>query len=467
MSTHPRSSGAPLSSATTSDASLFGAPTGRLQAAEPPPLDTDAPPKLQRRSLLRSAGLIGLASGLASALPPALAAASSAGAQPDWDRSLDAVVDGALSSRRLVGCVVLVMHDGQPVYRRAAGLADREAGQPMRSDTLFRLASVSKPIVSAAAMALVADGRLALDAPIHRWLPAFRPALADGQVPDISLRQLLSHTSGLGYRFLEPDTHGPYAQAGISDGLDNPSISLAENLHRLARTPLLFAPGTQWRYSLGIDVAGALIEAATGQSLATVVHERIGGPLGWRDTSFSATVPERLAAIYVNDVPVPRRMQGVETVAPFPDTIGIAFDPARALDPRAFASGGAGMVGTADELLHLLETLREGGRGLLPESLVNEMARNQTGRLGPPDTPGTGFGLGFSVLHDPAAAGSPESTGTWRWGGAYGHAWFVDRARAISVVALTNTLYEGMSGAFVGELRDAVYATLSAREASR
>lgn len=151
-------------------------------------------------------------------------------------------------------------------------------------------------------------------------------------------------------------------------------------------------------------------------------------------------------------------MDGPTVATPFEGAVGIHFDPSRALDATAFPSGGAGMVGSAGDFLRLLETLRAGGAPLLPQALVNEMGRNHTGLWGPADAPGYGFGLGFSVLHDPAAAASPESAGTWRWGGAYGHTWFVDRARELSVVAFTNTLYEGMSGRFVADLRDAVHA---------
>ena len=118
------------------------------------------------------------------------------------------------------------------------------------------------------------------------------------------------------------------------------------------------------------------------------------------------------------------------------------------------------MAGTAGDFLHLLEALRQGNGALLPDELINEMGRDQTRGLDLPNAPGFGFGLGFSVLRDPLSAASPESAGTWRWGGAYGHAWFVDRARGLSVVAFTNTLYEGMSGRFVNELRDAVYGAL-------
>lgn len=370
---------------------------------------------------------------------------------------VDAVIEAALTERRLVGIVVLIAENGELVYRRAAGLADREAGRVMREDALFRLASVSKPIVSTAAMVLVARGRLALNEPIGRWLPAFQPCLPDGGPARISVRQLLSHTAGLGYRFLEADDQGRYASAGVSDGLDRPGISLEENLRQIASVPLLYAPGSAWGYSLATDVLGALIERACDAPLEQAVRMLVTDPLEMGDTDFVAVDASRLTAVYVNDTPEPHRMGEQETLAPFEDTAGIRFEPARALDTRAFPSGGAGMVGSARDLLRLLELLRQGGAPLLPAGLVDEMGRDQTAGFDLPDVPGFGFGLGFSVLRNPAVAGSPESPGTWRWGGAYGHSWFVDRVRKLSVVALTNTLYEGMSGRFVSELRDAVY----------
>lgn len=370
---------------------------------------------------------------------------------------IDRVIDQALADQRLVGAVVLVARDGQQVYQRAAGSADREAGREMQADALFRLASVSKPIVSVAALVLVAQGRLALDATIERWLPDFRPCLPDGGVASLTVRQLLSHTAGLGYRFFEADENGPYARAGVSDGMDQPEISLAENLRRLASVPLLYPPGSDWGYSLATDVLGAVIEQVCGQPLAKAVRELVTGPLGMDDTGFVTRDASRLAAAYVNDAPSPRRMRELDIVPAFEGTVGIRYAPARALDGTAFASGGAGMVGSAGDVLRLLEVLRQGGAPLLPAALVQEMGRDQTGGRELPNAPGFGFGLGFSVLRDPVAAASPESPGTWRWGGAYGHAWFVDGARGLSVVALTNTLYEGMSGRFVADVRDAVY----------
>lgn len=375
---------------------------------------------------------------------------------------IQAVVQQALDERRLVGAVVLAARDGALIHRQAAGWADRESRRMMTADALFRLASVSKPIVSTAALALVAQGRLSLDDSLDRWLPEFRPRLADGQPARIAVWQLLSHTAGLGYRFFEADANGPYAQAGVSDGMDASGISLAENLRRIASVPLLYEPGTSWGYSLATDVLGALIERVHGEPLDAAVRQLVTGPLGMADTGFVAPDAQRVATAYVSDAPQPHPLAEGETVSPFEGAVGIRYSPARIFDPQAFPSAGAGMAGTAEDFLRLLEALRQGGGAILPNALIAEMARDRTGDLELPNAPGFGFGLGFSVLRDRTLAASPESEGTWRWGGAYGHSWFVDRAQGLSVVAFTNTLYEGMSGRFVSDLRDAVYGALEA-----
>ncbi|MDX5626952.1 MULTISPECIES: serine hydrolase domain-containing protein [unclassified Brenneria] len=370
---------------------------------------------------------------------------------------LNTVIEQAIAEQRLVGAVVIVRQQGKEAYRGAAGLADRESGRPMTEDTLFRLASVSKPIVATAAMALVSQGKLGLDEDIRRWLPDFQPRLASGEAPEITTRQLLSHTAGLNYRFHESDENGPYARAGISDGLDDADITLAENLRRLASVPLSFAPGSAWQYSLAIDVLGAVIERVCNQPLGDAVRALVTGPLHMDDTDFYCRDAQRLAVPYVNDAPVPHRLQEGEIVPFSEENVGVRYSPARALNQQAYPSGGAGLVGTADDVMTLLDTLRQGGAPLISAELAAEMGRDQTGGYAIPDSPGLGFGLGFSVLRDPAAADSPESVGTWRWGGVYGHSWFVDPQQGLSVVALTNTLYEGMDGDFVTELRDAIY----------
>ncbi|MGO3869961.1 MAG: serine hydrolase domain-containing protein [Alcaligenes sp.] len=370
------------------------------------------------------------------------------------------LVQQALDQGRLVGTVVLVARDGKLIHHQAYGWADHKSRRAMTVDTVFRLASVSKPIVSTAALVLVAQGRLGLDDSIHSWLPEFRPSLADGHPAQITVRQLLSHTAGLGYRFLETDAQGHYARAGVSDGMDATAISLGENLRRIATVPLLYEPGTAWGYSLAIDVLGALIEQVYGAPLDVAVGQLVTGPLRMADTGFIARDAQRVATAYVNGTPQPHLLQEGETVSPFEGAVGIPYSPARIFDPQAFPSGGAGMAGTAGDFLRLLEALRQGGGGLLPSEMVAEMERDQTNGYELPDAPGFGFGLGFSVLRDRTRAASPESNGTWRWGGAYGHSWFVDRAQRLTVVAFSNTLYEGMSGRFVTDLRDAVYAAL-------
>lgn len=372
---------------------------------------------------------------------------------------IDRVVDTAIAEGRIAGAVVLVAEDGRLVHHRAAGHMDREAGTPMREDAIFRFASVSKPFVAATALALVDDGVLDLDTPITRHLPGFQPTTTNGDRPLITLRQLLSHTAGLDYGFFQP-ADGPYARAGISDGMDDrPGLTLAENLRRLALVPLRNRPGDAWHYSLAIDVTGGLIEAATGRTLPDVVREKVTAPLGLEDTGFTVADTARLAVPYVDGPQggVPRRMAAAEAV-PFGGS-AVHYAPGRILDPDAWPSGGAGMAGTAADVLALLEAIRTGGGGVLSPGMAAAFARPATGDL-PLDVtgPGWAFGLGASVLTDPALAGSPQSPGTWAWGGAYGHSWFVDPVRKLTVVAMTNTALAGMTGAFPDALRDAIYA---------
>ncbi|VVE86977.1 serine hydrolase domain-containing protein [Pandoraea bronchicola] len=376
---------------------------------------------------------------------------------------IQSVVADALDDGRLVGAVVLVARRGALIHQQAAGFAERERAEPMALGTLFRLASVTKPIVCTAALVLMAQGRLHLTDDVTRWLPEFAPKLADGTTPRLSVRHLMTHTAGLTYGFFqEPD--GTYAGAGISDGMDDCRVSLRENVRRIASVPLLYSPGTEWRYSIATDVLGAVIEAVTQSPLDEAVATLVTAPLGMRDTAFAAVDAGRLACAYADGTPVPRRLAEPDTVPFVEGTAGFRLSPGRALNVNAYPSGGAGMVGSASDFLLLLETLRKGGAPLLPEALVREFTTDQIGGLPMAFWPGRGFGLGVTVLKDPAEAQSPESAGTWRMGGTYGHSWFVDPARELSVVAFTNTALEGMSGRFVTDLRDAVYASLEVQE---
>lgn len=378
-----------------------------------------------------------------------------------WTRrgaALDQAIDRALAEQRIVGAVVLVSQHGQPVYQRSAGYADREAAQPMWQDTLFRYSSLTKPIVTAAVIALIEQGKLALDQPVSRWLPDFHPRLAGGETPVITLHQLLNHTAGLSYSFKET-ADAPYHQLGVADGIGpSGALSLVENVRRIAGAPLSFAPGSQWRYSMALDVLGAVIEQASGEPLPQAVARLVTAPLQMRDTAFKVMDTGRLAAAYANAETQPVRMSDPHVI-PFGEGTNLVYSPSRAFDPLAFPSGGAGMVGSAPDMLHFLETIRSGGGTILPAAATVQMMRNQTGTLSLDEIgPGWSFGYGGAVLTNPAAAQTPQSAGTWFWGGVYGHSWFVDPQQELSVVALTNTALEGMIGQFTLDVRNAVYS---------
>jgi len=368
---------------------------------------------------------------------------------------IDAAVDKALAEQRIVGATVLVAHDGRLAYSRHAGLADREAGRPVADDTIFRLASLTKPMVTAAALALVEAGVIALEDPVTRWLPDFQPRLA-GEAPAITVRHLLTHTAGLSYGFMQP-ADGPYLKLRVSDGMDQPGLSFGEELGRVVEAGLFYPPGAAWLYSVSMDVLGAALEKAAGKSLPAIVAERVAAPLGMSDTGFVVTDPSRLAVAYADGTP-PVPMGEAYTV-PFFELSGIRFAPGRAFDLTSFPSGGAGMVGTAREFLAFLEAIRTGGGGVVGPETARQMMSNQTGEL-PIVTngPGWGFGFGGAVHLDPALSGSVHSKSVWLWGGVYGHSWFVDPARELSVVIMTNTAIEGMTGAFSVDVAAAVQA---------
>ncbi|MBB5754219.1 serine hydrolase domain-containing protein [Prosthecomicrobium pneumaticum] len=369
---------------------------------------------------------------------------------------VDAAVAKAIAENRIVGAVVLVAKDGAILHRGVAGLADREAGRPMTEDAIFRLASVTKPLVAAATLSLIEAGALTLDTPVSAHLPRFRPRLADGTTPDILVRHLLTHTAGLAYGFKET-AGGPYRAAGVSDGLEISGLTLDENLERIAAVPLRFAPGTGWYYSVAIDVLGALLQAVTGETLPEIIAARVTRPLGLADTAFGATDPDRLAVPYADGDPAPLRMAG-RTEVDNGEGTWLTFDPDRVFDPAAFPSGGAGMAGTAGDILRFLEALRTGGAPILGAETVAEGSANQIGDL-PREADDAGWRFGFfgAVLDDPAAAKTPQGRGTLQWGGAYGHTWFIDPAAGLSAVYFTNTAMEGVGGAFPTEIRDAIY----------
>lgn len=367
----------------------------------------------------------------------------------DLTGRLDRAVEAAIAGQSIVGAVTLVARDGEILYRKAHGHADREAVRPMTPEAVFRLASITKPIVAATALAMADRSLIGLDNAVSDHLPWFRPKLADGSEPRITIRHLLTHTSGLGYDFRgDPD---------ITGGMQATNLSLEENFTLLAqRIPLAFAPGSRWLYGPSVDIVGAVIERIHGTRLDEAVRHYVTGPLEMTDTGFHPPSDvDRLVVPYADATPAPKRMSDPETVTA-PDGGRTTFSPGRIFNDRAFQSGGSGAMGTADDILVFLEAIRNRGTPILKHETAAIAIQNQIG-----DVPGMEPGLRFSflgaVFTDPKAAKTPFAPGTLRWGGIYGHDWFIDFTNGITAVSLTNTALEGAIGAYPRTIRNAIY----------
>lgn len=368
------------------------------------------------------------------------------------ETGLDRVIDQALDNGKITGVVVLVRRDGEPVYSRAAGFADREAGIPVAMDTIFRMASVTKPIVAATALAMVERGLLGLSDPVSKHLPWFRPPLADGTVPDITIHHLLTHTSGLMY---DPELQRLPPDRRITMGLSDTDLDFEANFSRHNSIPLAFAPGTQWAYSFATDILGAVIAAIHGGTLEDAVVHYIAGPLGMTDTRFHVTDPSRLAMPYADAAPMPVPMTDA-WAGEDPDGWTLTFSPQRIFNPKAFQSGGAGMAGTAGDIMTFLDMLRAGGNGILKPETIETGLSNQIGDL-ERDEPGMKFGYFGAVVVNKKLALTPQSVGSVRWGGVYGLDWFIDREAGLTSLSVTNNALEGCTGLFPQDVRDAVY----------
>ena len=367
------------------------------------------------------------------------------------ENRLHKVIDDALEAGTITGTVVLAFQHGQPIFRRVAGFADREAGKPVTSDTIFRLASVTKPIVAATALAMIDRGMMALSDRVSDFLPWFLPKTPDGETADITIHHLLTHTSGLTY---DPALEHLLEDRAVNCGLSNTDLDFESNFSRHNSLPLAFTPGTQWTYSIAIDILGAVTSAVHGASLEAAVVEYVAGPLGMTDTRFHVTDRERLATAYADGNPVAIRMPDPYFGQEGADW-SIGFSPSRIFNPEAFQSGGAGMAGTADNIMTVLETLRLGGKGLMKTEMVQAGMSNRIGELR--SDPGCGFGYFGAIVLDPAEAMSPQSPGTVRWSGVYGHNWFIDPAMGLTVLNMTNNAVEGCMGEFPNRIVEAVY----------
>ena len=353
---------------------------------------------------------------------------------------------------RLPGGVVLVARRGKVVALEAFGQRDREAGAPMREDSIFRIASQTKAVVSVAALVLQEEGRLLLSDPVGRYIPEFRETTVAVPKPEggydvvkakrqITVRDLLTHTSGLGYGGgLASDR---WKAAGIQGWYfadrDEP---IGATVARMAALPLESQPGEKWVYGYSTDVLGAVLEKASGEPLDELLGSRVLDPLGMTDTSFY--LPEgkrdRLAVVYSA-----KPSGGIERAA---DPGGMEGQGRYVTGPRRSFSGGAGLLSTATDYARFLQMLLDGGildgKRVLSPSSVRLMTANHVGSLYPSSWGGgIGFGLGVAVTSDLGARGTPGSAGEYGWGGAYHSCYWVDPAEGLVVVYFTQLIPAG------------------------
>ena len=346
------------------------------------------------------------------------------------------------------GVVTLIAREGRLVDLHAVGFQDLESKKPMRTDTIFRIASMTKPITSVAVMMLYEEGKLLLPDPVSKYIPSFKGPRVVGTdagmtVParrEITVRDLLTHRSGLTYGFLDRGPVGAaYRASGVSDGLTAPTATLAENVDKLAAAPLVGQPGAEFNYGLSTDVLGRLVEVVSGMPFDRFLRQRILEPLGMRDTGFE--VPEtkwsRLATVYAPD--------GAGGIRPMKDPE--SFDNAvmsplsyyRA--PKTYFSGGAGLTSTATDYSRFAQMLLNrgvlGGVRLLGPKTIELMSADHTSDV-PPNFligPGGQFGLGFRVTTNVGASQTLGSEGMYGWSGIYGTNFWVDpKEQLIAVV---------------------------------
>jgi CubicO group peptidase (beta-lactamase class C family) len=384
-------------------------------------------------------GLVVSMAALADPLPTT--APESVGLSSSRLQRITETLKADVAAGTIPGAVLLISRNGKIAYFEAMGTLDPEKKTPMTKDGIFRIYSMSKPIVSVATMMLFEEGKLALSDPVAKYIPAFKDVKVGEEKPGpdgkatlelvapkraMTVQDLMRHSSGLTYGFFgEGAVKKAYLEANLNEG----DPSTAEFVDRLAKLPLVYHPGTTWDYSQSTDVLGRVIEVVTGKPLLAALKQMLLDPLGMTDTSFYVTDPAkqaRLAEPLAND----RRIgTGAEV-----------NDPRVA---RKYESGGGGLVGTATDYARFLQMLANGGaldgkRYLGPRTIAY-MASDHMGdvvRRGPYDLlgPGYKFGLGFGVRTDSGLAPYAGSTGDYYWGGAGGTYFWVDPKEKMYVV---------------------------------
>ncbi len=342
-----------------------------------------------------------------------------------------------VDAKRLPGAVLLIARNGKVAFYEAFGYQDRASATPMKKDSVFRVASMSKPITTVAAMILAEENKLDVAAPVAQYLPEFKDVKvgAEGAPPKrpMTVQDLMRHTSGL--------TYGLFGNSPVDQLYRKANIFTAKSLEEMVKTiatmPLLHQPGEFWEYSVSSDVLGRVVEVASGMDLDSFVRERVTGPLKMNDTGFWVK-PAALSRLAKPDG---------ETNAPFED-------PTQ--KPKIF-SGGGGMLSTAGDYARFCQMLLNGGelegvRILAPKTIAlmtsdqlpatterHTPVATALGAFGPVPEMGTSFGLGFAIRVDPGRNPMPGSVGDFSWGGITGTLFWVDPQTKLVAVLMAQT----------------------------
>lgn len=370
---------------------------------------------------------------------------------------------------RLAGAVVEIQQDGKLVFSEAVGWRDKEARDPMREDSIFRIASQTKALTSVAVMMLMEEGKLLLDDPVGKHLPEWKKTTVAVAKPEggydivpakrpITIRDLLTHTAGISYG------SGPAEKAWRDAGLfgwyfADRSQPVSSFVARMASLPMAAQPGEKFVYGYNTDILGVVVEKLSGKSLQAFLDERLIKPLGMKDTSFYLPRDKagRLVVVYEGEEGNLGRAADASAWQ-----TGGHFGQGHYLDgPRIAYSGGAGLLSTAADYSRFLEMLRRGGefdgRRYLSRKTVELMVSNHLGAV--EYNPGMGFGLGFSIRMDLGTAGQPGSEGEFGWGGAYHSTYWVDPEEGLTVAYMTQLLPAGDLDDH-GKLRALIYQAI-------
>ena len=405
-----------------------------------------------------------------AASPQPSLAPSAVGVSAERLQRLHAGMKGFVDRNEAAGIVTLIMREGKLVDLHATGFQDKESNTPMRTNTMFRIASMTKPITSVAVMMLYEEGKLFLTDPVSKFIPAFKGQQvleqgADKPVParrQTNIRDLLTHRSGITYGFINSGPVGnSYRKNGVVDGLTTTTMTLAEAIDKLAAEPLVAHPGTAYNYSLSTDVLGRVVEVASGQPFEVFLRERIFKPLKMTDTDF--VVPEskwpRMATVYSPD--------GSSGIRPMkdPESFGNThMSPVAYYKSKTYFSGGAGLVSTAADYARFGQMLLNGGSldgvQILSPKTIELMTVNHAADLAsiPIAGAGYGWGLGFRILTDLAATQATGSVGNYGWSGIYGTNFWVDPKEKLVAIMLVQR-YPGSTVA--GAFQPLVYQALT------